>query len=418
MAPIIRRRINSKRNNVKRPAGVSLFLALNLCAWLLYLSFASSRDSLRHLNHLDYDELAANDNSFLLLSINNDPISENKRLQARLVQKGVPTVSCSRMLRDARSNVTFDPNQGKLYSRYTVEDPHFYISVHERSYDKVRFEVFETEGSYYERALTDCFRQVLLSSNNKKRVLDVGGNIGWYALLSAAMGAQVATFEPHMPNILRMCESQCLNDWLVSDKEGKESNGACLTGDGISENDDSPLIPKHIHIFPYAVSDENAELNFQITKKSNPGMGHLIKNPTTLSTPIRAVTLDSMVNALGWNTQNIDILKVDVEGAEVGVFLGAKKLLKSNRVLNIFMEGNVRTPSEIGEFETLINLFVDSGYYLYKIGGFSGPQEMYKALPRDANFSSNLVAACSVHSSKQCNLWWKLSRPHVEISTK
>ena len=45
------------------------------------------------------------------------------------------------------------------------------------------------------------------------------------------------------------------------------------------------------------------------------------------SVPVETVTLDGMVDALGWSNVDIDILKVDVEGAEVGVFFGAKQLL-------------------------------------------------------------------------------------------
>lgn len=410
-----RRSISTSRSDhaVQRPA-VTMFLALNLGAWLLFLSSINS-SSLRHLN-LD-DILAGETSSTMsLLSLNstktpNEALSSLEALQSRLAEKGVPPVSCSNVLHDARTNASasLDPNHGQLFARYTLEEPHFYISVHNKAYDKVRYELFETTGFYYERVLTDCFRQVLSSKNDgEKRVLDVGGNIGWYALLSAALGAQVATFEPHPPNFLRMCESQCLNDWLVpTTSSSNDQQSTCLMGD-------TPSLSKHIQIFPYGVSDRNTQLNFQLVG-SNPGQGEVLNKATNFSTPLRCVTLDDMVDALGWDTGDIDILKVDVEGAEMGVFLGAKKLLQSNRVMNIFMEGNVRYKSEISEFESLIKLFLDANYRLYKFGGWSGPDSTQLVPVQDTNFTQKLIEECRKPQARQCNLWWK---PKGSISQK
>lgn len=141
----------------------------------------------------------------------------------------------------------------------------------------------------------------------------------------------------------------------------------------------------------------------------NPGQGHIMKSAADRSAkPLRCVTLDDMVDALGWTSGPIDILKVDVEGAEMGVFLGAQKLLKSNRVQNIFMEGNVRDVSEKEQFETLIKLFLDSGYHLYKMGGYSGPETTADVPKRDKDFVKKLVAKCGTYpNTLQCNLWWK-----------
>jgi len=366
------------------------------------------------LRNLSLDDVAVDGST--LLALNSTPkhatvvINENAmlELQNRLASHGVPPVSCSKVLRNARtnSNITLDPNQGKLFARYTIDEPHFFISVHEKQYDKVRYKMFELDGTYYERALSNCFRQVLSASTSHKRVLDVGGNIGWYSLLSAALGAEVATFEPHMPNYVRTCESMCLNNWLHP-KGGSE---ACLMG----SDDESSFFSDRIHIFPYGISDENRELNFELVK-SNPGQGQIHKNATKFTTPIRCVTLDKTVEALGWTTGNIDILKVDVEGAEMGVFMGAKKLLQSQRVQNIFMEGNVRFPSEIIEFETLMELFMDSGYLLYKIGGFSGPQTTTEVPKMDKNFTNNLITECGKNPVvRQCNLWWKTKSSFFE----
>jgi len=385
---------------MERRSSVFVVLALNFAGWLMFYGCSVN------LWNLNLDQHAE---SGAWRPSNSSPVSNQEAVQSlhkRLASHGVSPVSCSRVLRNVRTNSsTLDPNEGKLFARYTIDDPHFYISVHNQDYDHVRYSMFEKYGTYYEQALSECYRQVLSSptknQNAKKRVLDVGGNIGWHSLLSASLGAEVASFEPHMPNYLRTCESMCLNDWLHSTSSAEHE--ACIMG----SDDDSSFFSDRIHIFPYAVCDSDKELNFELVN-NNPGQGQIQKNVTKQSTPIRCVSLDGMVEALGWTTGEIDILKVDVEGAEMGVFLGARKLLKSQRVQNIFMEGNVRRPSEIAEFESMVKLFMDSGYHAYMIGGFSGPKSTTDVPKMGKDFTKNLITECGKDTRvRQCNLWWK-----------
>jgi FkbM family methyltransferase len=374
-------------------------MSMNLLAWMVHLVAVGGEDvqgTLRNLTPL------VDSSTSLLLQLDTKPVTSTHaavRLQERLVEHSVPPVSCSDVLMQFRSGETTDPNQGQLYSRYTTTSkPYFWVSVHNQKYDGVRYDIFEGRGHYYERSLSDAFTQVL--SGKQGRVLDVGGNIGWFALLSAANGAQVATFEPNHVNYLRTCESMCLNGWL-HDRDG----GSCMNG-GVD-----PFVQERIHIFPYGVTDQAKELYFE-ENLQNPGQGRTRNFQTNATTLIKGVTLDGMMEALGWTFGDIDVLKVDVEGAEVEVFSGAKQLLKSNRVQNIFMEGNIRSSSELKDFETLATLLVDSGYVLYKIGGWSGPDETAPAV--DHNFHSNLMKECGGMSSGvsrlQCNLWWKAKK--------
>jgi hypothetical protein len=54
-----------------------------------------------------------------------------------------------------------------------------------------------------EKHLTDCFYEILLNSTIQHHVVDVGGNIGWFTLLSRSVGASVDVFEPNPSNIKR-----------------------------------------------------------------------------------------------------------------------------------------------------------------------------------------------------------------------
>jgi len=331
--------------------------------------------------------------------------SSDQELNDRLVAMGVPPVSCANVMRRFRATseaaAADDPNEGKLYGRYTSVDPRFWISLHRGEFDAVRFEIFG-RGQYYEKALSNAFREVLSSqSAGDTRVLDVGGNIGWFSLLSAALGATVASFEPNDVNYLRTCESMCLSGWL---KGGTGAN--CL---GVTSES---FLQKHIHIFPYAVSDVSGTIHFE-AHTLNPGQGQVMTTKSRNSIALKAVTLDGMVDALGWSDKRIDILKVDVEGAEANVFKGAKSLLRSNHVENIFMEGNIRNKEEVSKFEEIAKLLVKSGYVIYMEGGWMGPNELQRvpSLTYDDGFFLQLKKLCgeNIQGKKrdQCNLWWK-----------
>jgi hypothetical protein len=124
-------------------------------------------------------------------------------------------VNCSALLEEVMQEIRWDPNKGELFLRYTKLHPQFWISIHNFAFDKVRYGTLQW-GKYYEKALSQAFVSVL-DAPEKSLVIDVGGNIGWFSLLSAAMGHDVHVFEPNVVNVHRMCESICLNGWEPCD---------------------------------------------------------------------------------------------------------------------------------------------------------------------------------------------------------
>jgi hypothetical protein len=72
------------------------------------------------------------------------------------------------------------------------------------------------------------------------------------------------------------------------------------------------------------------------------------------------------------------------------------------------MEGNLRSPHEKDDFNTIAKLLVETGYVLHMIGGWSGP-ESTNVPAMDDKFFSGLVDSCGdVGSHGQCNIWWKV----------
>lgn len=267
---------------------------------------------------------------------------------------------CSNIVRpNVLSGLWQDPNQGRLFARRVgdavvdsdngneevVNGPQFYVAVHNESYDAVRWgSIFET-GKYYEDLVHRRFLDILsplaeVNDSTQKRqeksfVIDVGANIGYYSLLSLAMGHNVISFEINPANLMRLCESLRINDF----------SRAQSTKDG-------PLIS----IFQNGVSNTHGT-PLQVFVPRNPGQAYMkeIDDGASEPPPIHAamtsthraytttVTLDQFAESQGWFEQavtpiRIPLLKLDVEGKEPNIIAGAKRLLESGLVDNVLTE--------------------------------------------------------------------------------
>ena len=72
------------------------------------------------------------------------------------------------------------------------------------------------------------------------------------------------------------------------------------------------------------------------------------------------------------------------------------------------MEGNLRSPLEMDDFNTIAKLLVETGYVLHMTGGWSGPESTNVPAMDDKFFSGLLDSCGDVGSHGQCNIWWKV----------
>ena len=91
------------------------------------------------------------------------------------------------------------------------------------------------------------------------------------------------------------------------------------------------------NIFPFALSDHGGETTFQFVKNAPAYSGILIrkydiKNPEIQEIKVQVKTLDSIIP----DTVKIDLIKIDVEGGELPVLKGAKKVILKNKPIIIF----------------------------------------------------------------------------------
>lgn len=171
-------------------------------------------------------------------------------------------------------------------------------------------------------------------------VLDIGANLGWFtAHLSLLVGrnGSVDAFEPRSD----------LMDLLVKT---------------IAENHLSNVTT---HNFALGSQDSNGQVIWS-AHDINPGGTHLVPSdfaaPEIMTQAVVVRTLDSCIS------HRIDFIKIDVEGSELLVFKGARRILTKDRpvILAEINPSNLLRTSGIsaGEFGSFAE---ELGYYLYVI---------------------------------------------------
>ncbi len=126
-------------------------------------------------------------------------------------------------------------------------------------------------------------------------VYDVGGHFGYYTLLASKLvgrSGRVITFEPSPMNLARLYRHIELND------------------------------AANVKVLELAVSDHEGTARFET--RTGSGVGHLSSDGPL---EVKLTTLDTLLREY----PAPKVMKIDVEGAEVGVLQGAKHLLESAR---------------------------------------------------------------------------------------
>jgi FkbM family methyltransferase len=91
-----------------------------------------------------------------------------------------------------------------------------------------------------------------------------------------------------------------------------------------------------VTIYNYAVGDQEGKVSFFINLKRSgySSLGKLANSAELHEITVTMQRLDGLILA-----NNVDVIKIDVEGAELGVFLGSKVLITDNRPVIMFESG-------------------------------------------------------------------------------
>lgn len=178
--------------------------------------------------------------------------------------------------------------------------------------------------------------------------VDVGANYGYFACLWAAEQRtnQSVAFEASPLNI-----------------------------PAIQRNITKNTLDRQIKLEPVALGREVGTLNFTLENaEGQTGWGGFTLENSSTAVAVNVTTLDKYAQANG--IEKIDVLKIDVEGADTWVLLGAGDLIRQKRIKHIFFEMNKSrmnllniAPDEAEKFLTehgyVVKRMSDEEYYAH-----------------------------------------------------
>jgi len=167
------------------------------------------------------------------------------------------------------------------------------------------------DHSFYYNLELPSYHSIIDHIKNAKVILDIGGNIGTSALYYANQnsGARILSFEPHPVTFIQAKENISLN---------KFSN---------------------IEMINVGLGPKNETLKLYEVDENNPGMNRILNEDIALPYKlIEVVILDEILKSK--NISKVDFIKIDVEGFEHAVLLGAAETLKHKPILFIEVNNN------------------------------------------------------------------------------
>ena len=188
----------------------------------------------------------------------------------------------------------------------------------------------------FEKVEIDIFRKTIHSGMN---IVDMGANIGYYTIVAArrvGSKGKVFAFEPEETNVSflrKNIEHNHLTNTIVEQK---------------------------------ALSNSTGKQTLFLTK-NNKGTHSLVNNRNTKNKT--TVEIDTLDNALKkYDSPIIDIIKMDIEGAEVLALEGMRETISRNPHLIIFSEFYPKAISRFGRSpKSFLETFQNLGFTLFII---------------------------------------------------
>jgi FkbM family methyltransferase len=252
-----------------------------------------------------------------------------------------------------------------LYARLSPENAHIKMEDNTLLYVKPRYDYVQREiylhgGKYtYESHVVNWIAQNL---HQGETVVDVGSHIGYYlGPICRGVGPSGKAFfvEPFPEHYTMLQENISINKyyWAVS--------------------------------INMALSNQICETTFYPAIDS--GRNSLAQNTITNAEPIKITTktLDQLRNEN--DLASIDLLQIDVEGAEVLVIQGASECLMEHRIRMILIEWH---PQQVkNEFQTdpveLLEKITRHGYNVFRLDSHTGKELAFT--PEFTNLYQHLV---------------------------
>jgi FkbM family methyltransferase len=187
---------------------------------------------------------------------------------------------------------------------------------------------------------------IIKLASGSRTILDIGGNIGQMALLFSTLSEKVYTFEPIPELANRLQENITLNQ-----------------------------LNNKITLNRVALTNTKGKITFGLPPKGNRGTGSTIiaDHLKEHIIEVDAITLDEFIQ--NNSIQNVDFIKMDIEGAELFALEGMKGLLESERPI-LLLEMTISMMKQAGYTpKELLAFLAAYGYECYEITkqGLKGP---------------------------------------------
>ena len=239
-----------------------------------------------------------------------------------------------------KENFNFDEASG-LYN-----DPMFRLVVNKfgrcywlLAHDNLQGPRFSGNNVYYQGNNSRLIRTIY---PNAKRIIDVGANVGNNTIAYSEWAQKVESFEP-TPTTLKMLKAniaiakqQKLKGvyWRGTDQEGdlyrdQTAKAGWYTYKGVHQSMD---VIADITVHEVAATNRNEGTIDILDHTDHGGHNHVILDSKNIKlretqnlVPVPARTIDS------YNFEDVDAIKIDVEGSELLVMQGAKDTIKRCR---------------------------------------------------------------------------------------
>jgi FkbM family methyltransferase len=223
---------------------------------------------------------------------------------------------------------------------------------------QIRLKLLPTDFMHGVIAFTGVYEMELTKRISKSAaegglLVDVGANIGYFSLIWASLNAsnRVLAFE------------------------ASPRNAGMLQA-----NIDSNNMRERVKMYPVALGKEKNVLPFDLGPVELTGWGglSLASTPATIEVPVER--LDDIIDPFAI----IDVMKVDVEGADTWVIMGAEKLLLERRIKIIYFEQNKTRLKQLNIAENAAVEYLSSvGYHAEAMSDVTQDIVDWKAMPKE-----------------------------------